>query len=139
MILGDLKDAERWLIIHRGFTAALAFLRQTDFTKLAGGRHEIDGERIYAVVHRVAGTAQVVSKLEAHRRYIDVHYSLTGTDQVGWKSRSSCTQADQPSDPEIDAEYFSDQPDFWVPMPREPSPSSFQRMRTLRSPASHRW
>ena len=119
MIFGDLKDAERWLGVHPGFAAAMEYLRQTDLAQLADGRHEIDGERVYAVVHRVSGTSRTVAKLESHRRYIDVHYSVTGTDQVGWKGLSSCNKVDQPYDAEIDAEYFADTPDFWLPMPPE--------------------
>lgn len=117
MILCHVKQADRWSAVHPGFAAAFAFLRQENLHCLSGGRHEIDGERMYAVVHRVTETEHVEVKLEAHRKYIDVHLSVLGTDLVGWKSTSDCRQTEQSYNPEIDAEYFGDTPDFWLPMP----------------------
>ncbi len=55
MILDDLEQAARYYDLHPGFRRAFEFLRRTDLATLAGGRHEIDGERVFALINRDPG------------------------------------------------------------------------------------
>ena len=50
MIYDSLKNAERYASISGNFAKAFAFLKETDLASLAAGRHEIDGDRVYASV-----------------------------------------------------------------------------------------
>jgi YhcH/YjgK/YiaL family protein len=117
MILGSLESAERLEKLHPGFAAAFAFLRRPDLDRLTAGRHEIDGPRLYAVVIRGQGRGMGGVKLEVHRRYIDIQYSMLASDLIGWKPTGDCLNPEQPFNEEKDTQFFLDIPDSWITTP----------------------
>ena len=114
MILDRLDQIQQYAALHPSFEKAFAFLHATDLACLAPGKHDIDGQRIYAIVARDPGRLREEARLEAHRRYIDIQCVLSGTDNMGWKNRSLCKMPHVPYDAEKDAELFSDPPDAWI-------------------------
>ena len=117
MILSRLENAERWERVHPGFAAGFAFLRRADLGELPAGRHEIDGARLYAVVIRGQGKGKDRAKLEVHRKFIDIQYSVTNPDVIGWKPAGECRNPDQPFNTEKDVQLFLDTPDSWMTVP----------------------
>jgi len=117
MILARLEEADRYAGLHSGFAKAFAFLRRSHLPQLAPGRHEIDGDRVYAMVIQAPGRARDAAKLEAHRKYIDVQYAVAGTDEMGWKSTPACTRRESDYDVEKEVEFFADPPTAWVAVP----------------------
>ena len=117
VILASLDDAERYLPLHPGFTAAFDYLKRTDFSGMSAGRHEVDGDRLFVMVNRGKGRGRQAVKLEAHRRYIDIQFTLSGTDDIGWRPVSQCSQIDLPFDPEKDVALFTDPPQAWIAVP----------------------
>ena len=113
MILDVVASEERLKQLHPGFGPALQYLRRTDLGQLPAGRQEIDGSRLYALAIRGEGNGRR-AKLEAHRRYIDIHYSITGEDVIGWKPLSTCHDPEQAYDQKSDCRLFRDAPDSWV-------------------------
>lgn len=114
MILSKLEYTDRYTALHPDFAKAFAFLSQNKLEQLPPGRHEIDGERVYAVVSWEQGRSRDKALLEAHREYIDIHIVLGGTDEIGWKSRSFCMIPDGEYNLEKDIEFFADLPDTWI-------------------------
>ncbi len=114
MILGQIKEADRYLNINPHFAKALAFLAQDGLAELAPGRHEIDGDNVYAMVIKGTGQTRSKAKLEVHRKYIDVQYVISGSDDMGWKDLKACKDSLGPYDPQDDAELFGDAPSTWV-------------------------
>ena len=85
MILADLADADRYSQLHPDFAAAFAFLRRADFARLADGRHELAGDRLYAMVSRYrTRPAPGEMRWESHRDYIDIQYLAEGSESIGW-------------------------------------------------------
>jgi YhcH/YjgK/YiaL family protein len=117
MILSSLDDARRWEKLHPAFPEAFAFLRRNGLDLLPKGRHEIDGNRLYAVVIRDQGHGKDGTKLEVHRRYIDIQYSVTAADLIGWKQTADCHDPEQPFNEERDFQLFRDTPDSWTVVP----------------------
>lgn len=117
MIVGQIKNAERWVELHPGFSAAFAFLRRDGLEKLEKGRQEIDDQRLYAVVIRNKGKGRGQTKLETHRRYIDIQFSVENTDLIGWKNASTCAKPERAYDEQQDIQYFLDAPHSWVATP----------------------
>ena len=117
MILDRLANADQYVTLHPGFAAAFNFLRTADLASLPDGRNEIDGERLYAIVARVSGAGRRNARLEVHRRYIDIQFALTGTDDLGWKPTDTCTQPTQEFDVAGDCQQFADAPDAWIALP----------------------
>jgi biofilm protein TabA len=118
MILNVLTSEERLRKLHPGFGAAFQFLQGTNLNQLPEGRREIDGPRLYALVVRGQGRGQKGAKLELHRRYIDIQYSITGPDVIGWKQISTCLNPVEDYDEQKDVQLFLDASDSWVTIPQ---------------------
>ena len=84
MLIDYLPNAERYCPIHPGLAGGFAFLRRADLAQLPDGRHEIDAERVFAVVSRGQGRGREQSLLEAHRRYLDIQLVLQGAETISW-------------------------------------------------------
>ncbi len=114
MILDLLENADHYTPLNPGFAKAFAFLRRPDLADLPEGKHEIDGDRVYAMVVKAPGRSKAEALLEAHRDYIDIQLVLSGTDEMGWKPISTCVEPQGDHDPETDARLFSDASDASV-------------------------
>jgi len=79
MILDCLAACERYTALHRGFADGFAFLQRADLADLEDGRYEIDGDRVFAMVARGTGRGREAARLEYHKGYIDIQFSISGT------------------------------------------------------------
>ena len=121
MILDTLASAARYVHMHDGFGRAFEFLTTTDLAALAPGRHEIDGDRMYVSIDHKDGRGEEGARLEAHRRYIDIQYTIDGDELIGWMPLARCQAPDGPFDDKKDVVLFADRPTTWVAVP----PGSF--------------
>ena len=94
MILDTLPNAARYARMHPGFARAFEFLSTTDLAVLAPGRHEIDGDRLYVSIDHKDGRGEEGARLEAHRRHIDIQYTIDGDERIGWMPLASCLSPD---------------------------------------------
>lgn len=117
MIIAALVDARRYYALHPLFAQAFGFLQQTDLQGLAPGRHEIQGEELFAIVEACAGRTREEAKLECHRRYIDIQLVLEGVDEMGWRPLAACTQPRTDYDAARDIRFFDDVPASWIATP----------------------
>ena len=60
---------------------AFAFLKHTDLSTIAPGKYPIDGENVFATVTEYAPSDK--SKWEAHKKYIDLQYIISGKETMG--------------------------------------------------------
>jgi biofilm protein TabA len=67
------KHKERWI-------KAFKFLTSNDLTKLELKRYDIDGDNLYATVSEYQSKNEESAKFEAHRKYIDIQYVITGKE-----------------------------------------------------------
>ena len=116
MILDHLDNWKRYASLNAGFEKAFEFLQRSDLAELEGGRHDVDGDRLYVVVIRADGRRREGVKLEAHRKYIDIQFCLSGTDEMGWKPVARCTGR-QGFDESKDVEMATDKPETWLTVP----------------------
>ncbi len=117
MIFNKLNDAERLQLLHPGFARAFDFLNRKDLTELSVGTYEIDSERIYAMVQEYEGKGQDTAKLETHHRYIDIQYTISGNELIGYRHASECTPDGKGWNNEKDICFFTDKSGFWLPVP----------------------
>ncbi|RPI87942.1 MAG: DUF386 domain-containing protein [Planctomycetaceae bacterium] len=80
MIFDCLANSQRYEALNPGFRPAFEYLRTTDFTRLSPGRHEIAGANLFLMLNQGKGRGRTDVKLEAHRQYIDIQYTITGPD-----------------------------------------------------------
>jgi biofilm protein TabA len=115
MILDLLANASLYRGLPRRLVAALHFLETTDLAALPLGKTVIDGERLFALVQEYEPKPASVLKYEAHRRYWDVQYVVSGLERMGWNTLSRMTIG-QPHDAERDVAFFTGSGDtFLVP------------------------
>lgn len=117
MILAKLSEANRYAALHPLFARAFNFLRGTDLSALAPGKHDIDGEQLFAIVEDCAGRTRAEAKLECHRRYIDIQLVLDGVDEMGWKPVAECLDPETDYDAARDIRFFNDAPASWIATP----------------------
>lgn len=115
MIIDILDNSSQYDPLNPGFAPAFEFLRRTDLAHLKEGRHDIEGE-LFAMVARGAGRDRHEAPLEAHEKYIDIQYVISGLDEMGWKPAAACAQVSVPFDAETDVGFFDDTPDLWAPV-----------------------
>ncbi|HOZ48152.1 MAG TPA: YhcH/YjgK/YiaL family protein [Candidatus Hydrogenedentes bacterium] len=119
MILDRLEQAQGYETLHPRFAQAFAFLKRDDLTSMATGRYAIDGDNLYAIVDEADADARPREKaaLEAHRKYIDIQFIVSGNEQMGWRSRITCRETIEAYNPAADIEFFGDGVDSWVAVP----------------------
>ncbi len=117
MIVDYLQNADRYSSLHAGFAGSFAFLRRADLAQLPDSRYESDGERLFAIVSRIEGRGREKSLLEAHRRYIDIQFVISGQDSIGWMPTADCQRVASRYDSEKDVEFFFDRPATWLAVP----------------------
>ena len=114
MILDTLAQAHRYTALHPDFGRAFAFLTGSNLKLLAPGRHFIDGDRLYVSVDRKDGRDREGARLEAHRRYIDIQFTIEGNEEIGWRPTAECQQPAGEFDEAKDIIFFEDRPTTWL-------------------------
>ncbi len=117
MIVDSLENAHRYESLHAGFRSAFRFLARGNLADLPLGRHEIDGDRVFAIIERGTQPGRAAVRLEAHREYIDVRYIIGGTDEVGWRATQACRTVAAPYDEATDMMFYADAAALWIPLP----------------------
>ncbi len=116
MILDLVTNLPHYFPLSAGFAKAAAFLARPDLAQQPPGRHEIDGEQVFAMVYRGVGRKREVARLETHRQYMDIQCVLAGLDTMGWIPLRQCRQPDGDYIQQRDVRFFLDQPIAWVPV-----------------------
>lgn len=114
MIAIKLEDAARQAPRGAGLQKALDFLRRPGTLSLPDGRHEIDGEKVFALVQRYETLAAARPRFEAHRKYVDVQFIAAGAEVIGWAPLVS-VRVDEPYDAGKDV-CFGEAAGGWTPV-----------------------
>ncbi len=112
MIIDNLKNSELYSPMHAGIRKVFDFISTNDLTKLELGRTNIEGDDVFALVSKGVATAKS-GKMEAHRRYLDLHFVLEGTDKMGYKPTELCKNTDCAYNETDDYMLFNDLPDTY--------------------------
>jgi biofilm protein TabA len=109
MILSELQNKNRYINLHPLFGKAFAFLEKENLSQLSEGKLEIDGDDLFAIISKPGTSAEEIPKLEAHKKYIDIHYIIAGTELFGWKNLNDCKGVEGEFDFEKDYVLYNDQ------------------------------
>lgn len=114
MILDILNNSKRYNNLHPLFEKAIDFLKRKDLVELDEGKHEIEGEDLFASVSKSLGRKKENANIEIHRKYIDVQFVISGCDEMGWKPATKLEHAIAEYDVEEDIQFFRDNPESWI-------------------------
>jgi YhcH/YjgK/YiaL family protein len=84
MIIDNKKNISKYAGISDRMGKALKYLSDTDFSVIKPGKYAVDGDNIYVLVQEYDTKPVSEGKWEAHRRYIDIQYVVSGTEQMGY-------------------------------------------------------
>jgi YhcH/YjgK/YiaL family protein len=100
MIVDHLSNASAFAALPQ-WPQIAAFLDELTLAPMAAGRHDIDGDNLYAIiaddVHKMEQ-----NPLEAHRLYIDVQVAIEGSFDVLWRPLAHCQSVMKEYDAEKD-------------------------------------
>lgn len=82
MLAARLGAADRYDFGDERFQKAFAFLRRDDLASLPLGRNEISGDEVFANIQRYDTVPAASKSYEAHRRYIDIQYVVSGEEAI---------------------------------------------------------
>src|SRR5450432_309220 len=84
MIIDTIANAESYVNLSSKIASALGFICRHDLAELSLGRHEIEGEEIFANIQEYQTRPAEKCFWEAHRRYIDVQLVQSGAEIMRW-------------------------------------------------------
>ncbi|CUO83826.1 YhcH/YjgK/YiaL family protein [Clostridium disporicum] len=82
MIFGNIKDKERYNFIDERILECFKYAIENNLNKFSTGTHEINGDDVFVNVVSYKTTNKADRFWEAHRKYIDVHLMLDGTEKI---------------------------------------------------------
>ena len=117
MILDVAARWQHYTALHPPFDRAFRFLADADLRSFTPGRHPIDGDHIYLSIDHVQGRGRDGARLEAHRRYIDIQYTIAGDEEIGWMPLAACGAPAGDFDEARDVGFFDRRPSTWLAVP----------------------
>jgi YhcH/YjgK/YiaL family protein len=84
MIIDRKENAELYKGVGERIKSALNFINNTDCESLTLGKHDIDGDDVFALVSEYQTKDSADCQLEAHRKFIDVQYVVSGAELMGY-------------------------------------------------------
>ena len=85
MIIDHIDNALQYYGLGAGIEAGLRFLKTADLERLPCRKNEIRGDKLFAVVSEYTTNAEASVKWEAHRRYIDIQYLVSGAESMEYQ------------------------------------------------------
>lgn len=84
MVSDNIKNASQYYGLGTRIETALKWLQDKDLSQLQPGKVEVDGEEIFAIVNHYDTRKIEDSSWEAHRRYIDIQFIVSGSEMMGY-------------------------------------------------------
>ena len=84
MVHDHITHASEYFNLSRGIRTALEYLARTDLERLAEGRHDVDGDRVFALVSDYQTRQPHDAFWEAHRQHVDVQFVVHGRERIGY-------------------------------------------------------
>ena len=101
MVCDLLANAHLYAALGTRIARGLQFLAETDLASLAPGRHELDGKRLFALVSDYTPKPPAEGRWEAHRRYLDLQYVVSGVERMGVAPIDRLTAGDYDADRDL--------------------------------------
>ena len=105
MIVDRFDNASPLYQLPQRLAQALDYIRTPDMNALATGRHDIDGDRLFALVQEYTTKAPAECVWEAHRRYVDVQFVVSGSERMGYVPLAVASER-EPYDVARDVAFF---------------------------------
>lgn len=82
MIYGNISQLSDYSFLESQVKECFEYAKCHDLSSFEKGSHEIDGERLFVNIVEYTTTSAGERFWEAHKKYLDVHLMLQGTEQI---------------------------------------------------------
>jgi biofilm protein TabA len=106
MILDRIDNTQLYIGLHADFAKAFEVLRDKTLTQKEDGKYAVEGDKIYYTIQRYTTKPLSEGKLEAHRKYIDIQFLLSGEELLGYAPLKGLTVAEV-YNPQKDIAFFN--------------------------------
>lgn len=113
MIIEPLSLLPTLSAINPLFVKAFDFLTLVEQEGFPEGVFPLEDESLKAIVESGKGKGKKDALLEAHKKYIDIHYVISGEDLIGWRPLELCNEVSQEYCEKSDKIFFKDSPESW--------------------------
>jgi YhcH/YjgK/YiaL family protein len=83
MILDKIENADLYKAINPLLAEGLKFIVENNFTQIEAGKFFLKDQLLYAMINDYDTKPMEQCKLEAHRKYIDIQFMVSGEEQIG--------------------------------------------------------
>ena len=84
MIIDSLKNVSTYENLSERLSKAFEFLSTQDLENLEVGRYELDSDNLFVLIQEYTGKKEDDGKCEAHKKYIDIQYIISGVEKIGY-------------------------------------------------------
>jgi len=119
MIVDTRKHADYLKTLGPNFKTALAFLNKPRLDELEDDRYDLHGDDVFAIVQTYMTVPIDQRKWEAHKKYIDIQYIISGSEHIGYTQLPMLKPLDA-YNPEKDFHLFQGQPSHGCFVPMKP-------------------
>lgn len=82
MVFGNISNLKEFSFLEEQIKECFAYAESHDLASYAKGSHGIDGDRLFVNIVEYTTTTPEERFWEAHKKYLDVHVMLHGTEQI---------------------------------------------------------
>lgn len=91
MIADIIENAQDYYKLGENFQKGFEFLKNTDLKKLENGKYEIEGDNVFVSVQDYQTKPEAKGKFEAHKKYADIQFIISGEEKIGYTNIRNCT------------------------------------------------
>lgn len=105
MIFDRIENSTNYAALGEDLAEGFDFIKKAVSEDLPVGKYEIDGTRVFAMIQEYTSKPHDAAVFEAHRKYTDIQYVISGIEEIGVCDISKGTVKTEYSD-ETDAAFY---------------------------------
>ena len=105
MIFDNIRNCKLYYGANEKFEKAFEFIKKATDENYPVGKYELDGDSLYAMVQEYTTKPKSEAKYEAHEKYIDIQYMLSGIEEIAVFDIGGAEIEDE-YNPEYDAAFY---------------------------------
>jgi YhcH/YjgK/YiaL family protein len=94
MITDTIENTKLYKGLGERFEKAFEYLKNTDFSKLENDKYEVYGKDVYAIVNSYTTKSLTEGKFEAHEKYADIQFIVSGVERLYYTQVKETTPID---------------------------------------------
>jgi len=116
MIADLLQNADLYARLDDRLAVGLKYLQMTDFSKFAPGKYLIEDNEVFASVSEYNSKKPEDAKWEAHQKYADIQYIVSGEEKMGYAPLNTM-EVTEAYNPDKDIVFLKGQGDYVTAKP----------------------